>query len=505
METSRRTMPQSYVGRLEAAEMSPVLAVPFEAGEGGMLVQQIGVELDPIVGRMITEIHADVTVVFVPVEAIDLIRDPEAEHAGLREVVKAKLLTGSPLFPLEMESDLSKRMGIFPISIGGELKVCGAARWAYNTACNYLRRRVYYDAEQVAYSNFAVLPAVLSRTVLDMFGGALDPDPRINGTVDLELQNFPVKGIRRSGGNIASTGAFYSADSDSAALAAPGGFLEFDITAAASSIYADATGQNADISLADFYVAEKMDKLVRVMGEMLQKNPELGQENILQWVHGLRVDTGAQPFVVYERRHTFGKDMVGATDSAGIEDDVMRSDLQVTAQINVPIPVTELGGIVITIVQIKPDEYLRQQPHPVFSRPWTLRNHAADSLKLDPVAVLMRELSSECPQADETQVAFWVGNNGMMRNYQSWGLSRHFSSSTLTGKTVTWQYEIPPSVTPENILYPTDFPALPFAVQTGPIATYTVQSVAMVNTPIQFGPSPVERLPIIDDETLLEG
>lgn len=60
---------------------------------------------------------------------------------------------------------------------------------------------------------------------------------------------------------------------------------------------------------------------------MVEDEPQYGQENVLSWAHGLSIETGKIPFVIYEARQQFGRTIVPAMDSAGVAADTMRSDL----------------------------------------------------------------------------------------------------------------------------------------------------------------------------------
>ena len=117
--TQMRREYRDRTGRFRAGRLAPVMAVGIRGNEGGMLSQSITMELDPIAGRMVTQMWAEMTSVFVPVQAIDAIRDPAAAYAGMTEVIRAKLLTGAPLFGIEAEGEISKRCKVNPKSVGG--------------------------------------------------------------------------------------------------------------------------------------------------------------------------------------------------------------------------------------------------------------------------------------------------------------------------------------------------------------------------------------------------
>lgn len=504
---------RTIVGRFRGGKLAPVMAVAVRGNEGGMLSQSITMELDPIAGRMITPATGELIAVAVPVQAIDAIKDPEAAYAGMTEVLREKLLSGNPLFGLENESEISKRCGVNPRSIGGVKRVNEMTRLAHNAAVNYLRTSTYVSATILTHANAAVTPAIIGETVLRRLNGVLDPDDRINGSVQLDIPDMrlPVDGIG-SIANPVGTGATGVRETGKTSGVTyphymnPANNTRMRVLETGyADIYAQLNGAIAgDVSLTDFYNAEKMDELTRVMRKIVDDNPEYGEEMVLRWAHGLNVDTGKVPFIVAKRQAVFGRNIVGATDKVGVEDDVMRSDMALALSFNIPIPRSELGCIIITFAVLKPDETLAAQPHPFLSDVWGAENFVAEELALDPVPVTIRELDSECLVGQEATVALYVGHNGLKRTYVNYGLCRQLDPDTIENKTALWQLEIPMSVTPDNILYPADLNHYPFADQLAEVCTYTITSNAVIQTPIIFGPTPVEELAIIGDEDIFE-
>lgn len=505
---------RTLVGRFRGGKLAPVMAVAVRGSEGGMLSQRVTLELDAIAGRMITPITAELKAVFVPVQAIDAIKDPDAAYAGMTEVVREKLLSGNPLFGLEDEGEISKRCGVNPTSVGGAKKVSEAVRLAHNAAVNYMRLRKYDKAVQLLHSNTAITPALIARTVLDRLNGVLDPDDRINGAVQLQIPDMllPVEGIAGSGSatpaaasNVRETGTG-TKNYASAVGAGNPPFVVRTVGTGASvrpDVYAALNGAAAgNVSLTDFYNAETMDRLTRQMRQIVDDNPEYGEEMVLRWAHGLSVDSGRIPFMLADQTRTFGRNIVGATDTSGVEGEVMRSDMLVELDFVVPVPRTELGGIIVTFAVLKPDETLYAQPHPFLAQPWGLDNFVADELALDPVPVLVRELDSDCLVGDETTVSMYTGLNALKQAYTHYGLARQLDPLTVENKTALWQLKVPMSVTPETILYPADLDHYPFADSLAEVCTYTVMSSAVIRTPIIFGPTPVEELAVIGDNDL---
>jgi len=122
MRLNTRRESRNIAGRFRGGKLAPVMAVPFKAGEGGMLSQTASFELDPIAGRIITPITGEMWVVYVPVQAMDALRDTANPYAGNTEVLRQKLLDGTPLFDLETEGELSKRMGVMPRQVSNVKK-----------------------------------------------------------------------------------------------------------------------------------------------------------------------------------------------------------------------------------------------------------------------------------------------------------------------------------------------------------------------------------------------
>ncbi|BAQ71543.1 hypothetical protein NHU_04430 (plasmid) [Rhodovulum sulfidophilum] len=495
---------RTLVGRFRGGKLAPVMAVPVRGNEGGFLSQQITLELDPIAGRMITPITGELTSVFVPVQAVDAIKDPDAAYAGMTEVLREKLLSGNPLFDLEPESEISRRCGVNPRSIGGVKKVNEIVRLGHNAAVNFLRQRKYVKAVQVLHSNTAITPALISQTVLDRLNGVLDPEDRVNGMVQFDTgvitsevspeKTYPVENVSYVNQVRDKMGEHHNG-----MMQSPDQNPQITIP----QLAADLTGLNlGSVSLTDFYNAEKMDKLTRAMRQFVDENPQYGEEMALRWAHGLSVDTGKVPFLISQQSRVFGRSIVGATDTAGVEGDVMRSDMMVQMSFSVPIPRTELGGIIMTFATIKPDETLSSQPHPYLSDVWGLDNFVADELALDPVPVTVRELDSDCATDDESTVALYVGHNGLKRTYVHYGLGRQLDPETVENKTAVWQLEVPMSVTPESVIYPEELEHYPFADQQAEVCTYVINSAAVVQTPTIFGPTPVEELAILEDENV---
>lgn len=504
-------------------KLTPIMAMLAEGSEGGMMSEDITVELDPIPGRLLTPITAEVFCVFVPMQAIDALINPEADYAGMTEVVREKLLSGA-IFGVENEGEITQRCGINPRSVGGEKKVNRMVRIGHNCAVNFLRRRVHKDAVQLSDASTAVTPALLSSTILTRLNGVLDPDDRINGSFDLNLgtasatvtaaQLLPVGNIYMDQG-VSSTldhvtdgtshGVYYASTlkvkrADASSPVTPG---VPNVTLPA--LAADLSGLDIGaISLTDLYNAETMDRLTRTMGKIMESSPEYGEEMVLRWAHGLQIDTGKMPVLLSQQRKFFGMNVVGAMDTSGVQNETIRSDMAVRFNFSVPIPRTELGGMIYTFLSVKPDETLASQPHPVLTQPFGLRNFAADQLALDPVPVAMRHLDSDIATGSEGTISMYTGLNELLRSYVHYGFGRNVDQSELANKMAIWQLEIPLSVTPATVLHPNTPDQSIFADTNGRPVRYTCAHRAVVRTPITFGPTPVETLPIINSADIFE-
>lgn len=505
--------------RFKIAKLAGIMAVPFGPNESGLLHQTANFELDPVAGHMRSDMFAKVTVAFIPFQCIRQCMLPDDTTAGITEVIRQIAEDRAPLLPTELEgeSDITRMMNIVPMSVSGAKRLSPVARIAYNAAVNYMRKTRYIYATEVPYTNGGLTPAIIEQTVLDKFNAALNPDDHINGNVKLRLSrtDAPVIGITQK----ANTNGVPIEAPDQVAINANGEYVLVGRTSGFEigfkrqagnpettdlNIYADMTSVSAEgISLVDLYNAERADKLVRDMASLYKKDPWNGERAILRWVLGLKTDTGQQPFVLYENRVRIADLRKNATDAVGLQDEVMMSYHLSQFDYKIPVPATELGGIVITLAQVTPDEVLEMQPHPILSRPWEVPNYAAESMLLDPELVVAREVQADIAvAADETDPLFWIGHNELKRNYVRIGFSRGVDLETVDSKTVMYQYAIPAGVTPDNILYPEEFSQYPFLDQNADVVEFGIISRATINTPMFFGPSPVEKLDIIDDEDL---
>jgi hypothetical protein len=507
---TRRMEDRHVGGRFRAGVLAPVMAHKFKGSEGGMMSQQLFFQLDPIPGRIMSQIYAEVVSVFVPVQALHALKNPEADYPGSEDVIRAALADGETLFDLEEETEISKRCGINPKSIGGVKKSCESARLAYIAAVNFLRRQLYVNATQQSKTETAILPAILSKTVLQRLNGVLDPEDRVNGAVSLNA-HIPVRGIGlgTTSPNTVNAGMTHSDGTQETVDLARTTDNTFRMEVeqdAANKWYPKVEAVlGTQISVSDFYQAERMDQLVRTMRKFVDDNPEKGEEIVTRWAMGLSLDVGRDPVVLYRRRVSMNNAVERPMDGASIDD--LRTYPTNGIRFTVPVPKTEFGGVVVTMASIKPDEVLSSQPHPMFTEPWAQDNFVADEMAAvagDPVGVTLRELDSDIDQGNETDIGLYVGNHGLKRFYRQYGWNRHLDTNDVDAETSIWQLEVPMSVTPENVNYPEPLPQTPFADTTAEICTYGCRSSLTVETPLIFGPTPVEELAAIEDANIFE-
>lgn len=507
MANKKRQEYRSTGGRFKGGKLAPVAAMVFRESESGVVTQNITYELDPVAGRMITEVSADVVSVYVPALAIDALKNPADDYPGNAEVFRQKLLSGSVVFDLEDEGEISKRCGIVPRSIGGAKKVNESVRIAHNAAVNYLRQRKYVKATQLLASNTAMTPALLANTVLDRLNAVLDPEDRVNGAIDFSA-SIPVKGLGIEAGATTSARTVRESDGSTESYTAAvsnhhsnsSNVLHADTASGYPAIFAELT--TGAISLSDFYQSEKMDRLTREMRKMVDQNPQYGEELVNRFAHGLDVEIGNQPFVVYQKTAILGRNVRTAMDGASL--DLQQTDMVARHSFTVPVPPTEFGGVLITFASIRPDETLASQPHPIASDTWQARNYVADEMAIDPVPVTVRDLYADCATGDENTITCYVGNNHLLKRYVNYGFNRHLNPLDVEDKTALWQLEVPMSVTPDSVIYPETLSHYPFNDQTAEVCTYTAELVANVNTPIIFGPAPVEELAEIETADIFE-
>lgn len=503
--TSTRSEFANPAGRFRGGKLAAVHCQSFRESESGMIEQTINLELDSAAGRLLSTVTAEVVCVYVPALAIDAMKNPNDETAGIGEIFREKLMQGV-VFGLEEENEVTKRLGVQPRSFAGVKKVNEAVRLGHNCAVNYLRQRRHVKATLLTSSSMTMTPAIISQTVLSRFNAVLDPEDRINGSVNLSGM-IPVEGIgftsrgqgaaRTSYETDASYGTTYRNSSTTTIVA------EFDPeNAGFPAIYANLGGADQGLSLDQFYTAQKQHDITKQLREIVDANPEHGEDIVARVAHGLSVETGRVPFIMYENSGPINPNIRAASDGASL--DVMQTELNGIMNFSIVVPATEFGGIVYTFVSVKPDETIQSQPHPILSDNWYGRNYVADELAIDPVPVTIRELDADCATSQENTRVFYTGNNHMLKRYVNYGFTRQTDATTVAAQTAIWTMQIPYSVTPNSVIYPENLDHYPFKDQNAEVVQYNVRSVANIATPIIFGPTPIEELAAIETNDIFE-
>ena len=510
---SSKTYRQHAMNKCHGGKLVPVMAVPLRPGEKGVVSQQVAVELEPIPGRLITDVYAKVTSVMVPALACEAMLNADSDHPGNTEIFRQRLLDDEMIFPMEAETEISRRLGIIPKKINGELLCNSIARLAHNSAVNYLRQRKYIDAALIPHTRIDITPALVSTTALQRFNAVLKPEDRINGSVSLSGQ-LPVKGIGVQLGSADQTNVTVNetetgvTDYDQVWTTQDGGrhfYIKTDGDPASPkpAIYAT-FGSGSNVSIADFYQAEKMDELTRMFRKIVETYPEHGYEQIVRMVHGLSIETGKIPYTVYEKTIALRQGMKSGMDGPSL--DVYQTNTDGTIDLTVPVDGGEFGGVMVTFLEIKPEEVISDQPHPVFSEPWRVDNFAAQELAIHPVPIHMRELSASVPAGQELDVAFWMGPEHFYAQYENYGFNRGVDLDTVDHKSSIWRHELPLSLSPFSVIYPNDLDHYPFALNdpSADAVSYSVFSIARIASPTILGPSPVENIDLLDEADVFE-
>lgn len=511
---------RSPSGHMLAGKLHPAMATQFGQSEGGYVEQSVDMFLEPIAGRMLSAITGQVTSVFVPMPAIDALKNPDDDYPLNSEVYRDKLMTAETVFDVEAEGDISKSLGINPRSVSGTKFVGEQARLAYLVAVNHLRQLAYYKATLVDSAETAILPALFSQSVLKRYAGVLNPEDNINGAVPLQGPDAKVflKGFGRgdtdywtypNDGELVREGGEDSriayANSSMVHNHAQGAFYveENPDKAGYPNLHINLSDQDlGNLKLSDFYRAETMDSLTRAMDQMIKENSVHGQAQALRMAYGLNVNTDNQPMVVYNKEQVFGAAIKSAMDGDNLDKEY--TNHMSRFRFTVPIPRTEFGGVLITMISVKPDEALESMPHPFLSKEVSKKNYISDEAVIDPVPVTVRDLDSDAATGDEETVAMFVGNNHLDMLHLDYGFNRLTDMTEVANKSAIWQVNLPTSVTPESISYPSPVDIYPFVLNDDddPVCHYRLSSTALIQTPLLRGPTPVEEMEVIEDEAI---
>lgn len=505
----------AHFGGIDAVKAHPVAAMRMRPDEGGTISTSLNMTLAPVNGYMRSNAYVHVQQIAVPYQAIEKLELDTQDDAGVTEMTRRRLMAGEGV-GLEDENAISKACFVGAKSIAGNKRVQKSIRLAYIAAINHLRRAAYYGATQLTKADTAIQPALLTANILERFEGVLEPEKMVDGAVQLTGQ-LPVKGIYR--GQFPFDGSKPEQKVDVVPLSdrlfvekngennsplpnSDGVRLRFDINQSGeSAIYADRNGGDP-ISLRDMMRSKKLDELIRDFAALIKRDPIHGEEAVARALYALQVDYDDDCQVLYDKVYEISPMHKRPTDGASIND--VSAHFELNTSFATIVPRSELGMQVITIVSVKPLETLSQRPDPEQTEPWTVRNVVHEEMELDEILLKRSDLESDLTAVQEDQAAFWVGYNSHLHHYQSQGPNPQ-QTAGVEMKSSMWMYDVPTSVTPDNVNYPVGgVDMYPFFNWNGRAAEYTIRQVAAVATSLARGPNPVERVQLFaDDPTLI--
>lgn len=509
--SQRRLRPwrNTHFGGMSAVKAHPLAICAFRPDEGGTVATNLNVRLAPVSGHMRSKAYVDVVQVFVPYQAIEKLELLDThDDAGVTEMTRRRLMAGQGI-GLEDEGTITKAANIHPRSVGGAKKVSKTARLAYIAAVNHLRLHAYFNATQAAKTETAILPAILTANVLERFNGVLDPETNIDGGVNLTGE-LPVKGIgtyaaaanlgasaiKETGGGTEVYGTGWGANTSQAL------YVEQDpANPGHPRIVADMSGAS-EFTLRDMIEAQKVDGLIRQFAKIIEDDPINGEEAVERALYSLSVDYDANCHVLYRQVHELAAMHHRPTDGASIND--VSAHFELNERFATMVPRSELGGQLVTLCMVKPLETVGKQPDPAQTEAWKLVNRVHDETQLEEVLLTRADLESDLLVSEEDTPVFWVGHNSLKHGYVTHGVNDQ-QVFGVEMKSSMWTYEIPSSVTPENVNYPTGgVDMYPFFNWNGAHAEYTINQVAAISTSLAKGPNPVEKIALFaDDPTLI--
>jgi len=497
----------AHNGGFDAVQLHPLGAVAFYPDEGGTTTTNLNVKLAPVNGYLRSKVKAQIVQVFVPYQGIEKVLLDTDDTAGVTEMTRRRLLNGEGA-GLEAHSEISEAMNVHGKNVGGAVKVSETLRAAYIAAVNHLRQRAYYDAELLPNTHNTIAPAILEANVLQRFNAVLDPERNIDGAINLAGE-LPIKGLGKKNGVFADgTQTVRNSEGGTDTFVSSQDVKPYDDEMLIVEedpnnpgypyIRANLEGAG-EISLRDMMKSKIVDGMMRYYAKLVQDNPEHGEEMVARDLFGLAVDVADVPFVIHEETLDISAVNITPTDGPSIND--VQGQLGFNRSFSSLVPRTELGGVAITMVAIKPLEALPDQPDPDFTRSWEVINRVHDQLNLDEVAITRRDLESNVADVDADAVTFWTGHNRLLMDYTSIGPNAN-QINAVENKSTMWRYAPPTSVTPENVSYGT-VDMYPFAYWDGAHAEYTFGQTAQISTPRPLGPNPVERLQIFEADPSL--
>jgi hypothetical protein len=516
----RRIAPWSinHYGSMLAAKAHPLACCAFLPGEAGTISTDLDVALAPVSGHMLTNAYVDLVQVFVPYQAIEKLELDTQEDAGVTEMARRRLEAGQGI-GLEDAGDVSGHSNVHGKRVvDGPLRVSKTVRLAYIAAVNHLMKAAYHGALQYDKNSTAILPAILTANILERFNGVLDPERTIDGAINLTGE-LPVKGIgmvERGFGTTTETTVREAGEGTNQTIEG----WEVGDTHGNNSIIVERTEIEGtsfnvpdvrvdldgvtELTLRDMVRSQKLDGLVRKFARMIQADPINGEQKVARALYGLSVDYDHNCQVLYRKVHELSPMHQRPSDGASIND--VSAHYYLRTRFATVVPRGELGGQVVTIAMVKPLEVTQAQPDPRQTRQWALTNKVHDELDLDEVLLTRAELETNVAAADKDQAAFWVGHNALLHDYATQGPNWSTTGAlSVEMQSTAWTYNVPTSVTPENVAYPASITMYPFFNWNGRHAEYHIRQHAMISTPMAKGPTPVERIQLFaDDPTLLD-
>jgi len=368
-----------------------------------------------------------------------------------------------------------------------------------------MRKAAYFNAEEIGINDYAIQPAILSANVLQRYNGVLDPETLVDGAVNL-TGDIPIKGIAREFGSSMKENADttqkpkYTNHVETQSYNTSNNIIVKVDSDGYPAVYADLGGAS-ELTLRDMVKSQKLDRLVRDFAGMIKANPIKGEELVERSLYSLNCDFDATCQVLYQQTFELTAAHQRPTDGASIND--VSAHFELNTSFATLVPRSELGGVAVTLVAIKPVETMAAQPDPAFTEQWQVVNIIQDETELDEQILTRSDLESDVAAADEDTEVFWVGHNQLKHDYHTQGAN----SQQIAGvemKSSMWTYEIPTSVTPENISYPADGISMyPFFNWNGAHAEYTISQQALITTGLAKGPNPVEKIALFDDDPSL--
>lgn len=505
-----RSYRNTHFGAMDAVTAHPMAMVRFRPDEGGTVMTNLSGRLAPVNGYMRSKAYLDVVQVFVPYQAMEVLEMPLQEDAGVTEMARRRLLAGQGI-GLEDENTISRACNIHPRAVGADRRVSKTIRLAYLAAVNHLRKSAYYNATLVDNTETAILPAILSANVLERFNGVLDPEPNVDGAINLTGQ-LPVRGIGYADGVQGVHSGVRTPDNNTPhnvhgikagdTHGAGSIVIATDTVSGRPLVQLDMSG-TGEITLRDMVKSKKLDELVREFAGLIKRDPINGEELVERALYNISVDYDHNCQVLSQETLELAPQHIRPMDGASVNE--ITGHFEFNYSRATVVPRSELGGQFVTIVALKPVETITAQPDPAQTEAWALVNRVHDELELDEQLLVRSDLESDLAPADQDTPAFWVGHNALKHAYATQGPNEQ-QTFGVEMKSSMWTYEVPTSLTPENISYPSGgIDMYPFANWSGGHFEATIDQRAAISTPLAKGPNPVERIQLFaDDPSLVE-